>query len=517
VGLARCVALFMVLLLATGAAPRGADMPAGPATRRAVQLRVQLLRLVVAVKAALFREQRLALDDPSRFKCVWTTRRAGKTTAALCDWICAALLHPHSASIYIGITFSSAERIAWPILKDLDRQFHLGMRFQEAKLKVTLPNGATLQLLGADRPGFAKRLLGQKLLRVYIDEAAFYQMDLAEFIKSVIVDALSDLRGALWLMSTPGVIPAGLFFELTAQFAPEVISAGLQPERTDELPDASRWRVHTWTTFENPYMAAQFAEEIEAEIKANPKVESTPEFLRNKRKAWVFLSGERVYHVKYPRNAFHGEWRRQAGDHYLLTLDFGWKDRTAVGLDVYRDDSPLFVELWCRVLEHPTMQQLSEVVLPVLREYGDNGAGDLFMLGDPGSKMYFEEFKYQYNLPMAPAEKSHKNDWIDIANDQILRGACQWVDPPNSPTCKEMAKLTWTWKKSTGEKEETRGQFNDCCDRWLYAFRHARHYLRGEEEPSGPPTAAEQARAIEERMVEAEIEAMEASNGWNDI
>ncbi len=296
------------------------------------------LRRREAVIADLFPAQRATLADQNRFKVVWTTRRAGKTTSAIHDWFYDAAANPFGQSVYIAITRSSAKRIAWTMLKQLNRTYGMGARFQEAELRVTLPNGATLQLFGADRPGLADRLLGTKLRRAYIDEAAFHNQDLTRLVDGVLLDAVSDERGHIWLLSTPGVLTRGLFYDLTRKLDWKDNFSGYRGIPCDTCPSAARWTVHRWTTFENPHMSRIWQAELDAAREINPNCENDPEYKRNRLGAWVHISGETVYQFNPEVNSYPDSvYEPRPGDNYALAMDYGWNDRQAFSLIAYRD------------------------------------------------------------------------------------------------------------------------------------------------------------------------------------
>ena len=493
-----------LILLATG----------GPAVgRAALESRYRELQRRQAIRDSLFQAQRQVVEHPNRFKIVWTTRRAGKTTCALIDWILDALGHPYSQSVYIGITHSSAKRIAWLALKQLDRQWGLQARFQEAELRVNLPNGSNLQLFGADRPGLADRLLGTKLRRAYIDEAAFHSQDLTRLVDGVLLDAVSDEAGQIWLLSTPGILTRGLFYELTRKLPWQETFSGRTPPATDAYPAVSRWRVFRWTTAQNPYMAETFAREIAEARAANPDLDKDPEHIRNRLGAWVHCTGETVYRWDPERNTWPGQqWVTRPGDQFILGMDFGWDDRQAMSLVSYRDDSPILVEVEAIRLKQALMDELAARVKGYMTEYPG-----LTILGDPGSKQYFEEFRRAHSLPLIPAEKASKFEWIQIANTALRAGHIQIVAPSTSPHVDEMTNLIWTVKPD-GTKVEARGLRNDSCDAFLYAFRHARHYMIGEQEPEPPaPTQQELYRQEEQELLAAMEDEYLNEDNWNDV
>jgi len=127
-----------------------------------------------------------------------THRRAGKTVALVNDLIFGGLecqLHKPQLA-YIGPTYSQAKKVAWTYLKDYADPY-LGKPPQEAELKITLKNDATIYVLGSDN---ANTLRGMYLDGVVPDEYALFKPSV---FSQVIRPALSDRNGWALFASTP--------------------------------------------------------------------------------------------------------------------------------------------------------------------------------------------------------------------------------------------------------------------------------------------------------------------------
>lgn len=133
-----------------------------------------------------------------RWAAMNTHRRAGKTVCLVNDLIYGALecrLHRPQLA-YIGPTYSQAKRVAWAYLKDYADPY-LSKPPQEAELKVTLKNEATIYVLGADN---ADSLRGMYLDGCVPDEYALFKPSV---FSQVIRPALSDRNGWAIFASTP--------------------------------------------------------------------------------------------------------------------------------------------------------------------------------------------------------------------------------------------------------------------------------------------------------------------------
>ena len=157
------------------------------------------------------REQFVPLHNRTqRWAAVNTHRRAGKTVALVNDLIFGALecrLHRPQLA-YIGPTYSQAKKVAWQYVKDFAVDY-LTKPPQEAELKVTLKNDATIHVLGADN---ADSLRGMYLDGSVLDEYAMYKPSV---FSQVIRPALSDRNGWAVFISTPR--GKNLFYDVCQQ------------------------------------------------------------------------------------------------------------------------------------------------------------------------------------------------------------------------------------------------------------------------------------------------------------
>lgn len=436
---------------------------------------------------SLFPEQRAVVEDKSPLVLVRTSRRGGKTTAILAKFLDKAKRTPGLAFAYIALTRPSAEQIAWSIIKDFDRRYGLGCRFTESKLRATLPNGSTITLYGADRKGWASRLLGTKLADAAIDEAAFFSTDLNELIHEVIGPALADLNGQLYLTSTPGPWLGGVFYEAD----------------TGKVPG---WSCHRWDTFANPHMEAAFRRKIDQLIAADPKVVDTPFFRRMYKNEWVTDLTDLVYHYVDERNGIDAsehspENERRPKAQYVLGLDLGWHDRTAMAVLAWSPEDKIatIVESFGRA-----EMELDEAA-GAIRIFMEQYPG-LVIVGDPARKQAFEELRRRYGLPILQAWKSAKLDWIDLLNSDLATGRLRVVRRDNAELIEEMGKLIWH-RRPNGMRAEMPGAPNDFCDATLYAYRYAYHWASPAKQKSAPkrgtPEYAElEADRIEQALLE---------------
>ena len=142
----------------------------------------------------------------TRYGVIVAHRRAGKTVACILDLIMRAQKSnlDNAKYSYIAPQYNQAKDIAWEYVK----QYTIPMLNLEAKenmpkglineseLKVTLPNGASIRLYGADNPS---RLRGLYHDGVILDEYA----DMDARIWEVVRPSLSDRNGWCVWIGTP--------------------------------------------------------------------------------------------------------------------------------------------------------------------------------------------------------------------------------------------------------------------------------------------------------------------------
>jgi phage terminase large subunit len=148
---------------------------------------------VLAIRPAL----RPLVIPTTRFSVGVCHRRAGKTVAAVQRSLLKALSCqlPNARTAYVAPTYGQAKRAAWDYLKLISRP--VASDQHETELRVTLVNGARVQLFGADN---ADTLRGMYFDDIVLDEYA----DMAPSVWPLVIrPALSDRRGSALFIGTP--------------------------------------------------------------------------------------------------------------------------------------------------------------------------------------------------------------------------------------------------------------------------------------------------------------------------
>lgn len=133
-----------------------------------------------------------------RFLVLVWHRRAGKTVFAVMELVVAALASkdPMARYGYIAPLLKQAKGISWDYLKAYARKVP-GTDINESELRVTFPNGARIQLFGADYPDSFRGLFFHG---VVIDEPADMKPDIWG---AILVPCLADKHGWALFIGTP--------------------------------------------------------------------------------------------------------------------------------------------------------------------------------------------------------------------------------------------------------------------------------------------------------------------------
>ena len=233
-----------------------------------------------------------------RWGVVVCHRRFGKTVMAINHLLRDAILcdRPNPRFAYIAPTYRQAKAVAWDYLKQFAEKIPM-VRFHETELRCDLPNGARIQLLGAENPA---SLRGLYLDGVCLDEMA----DMPESLfPEVIRPALSDRKGYAVFIGTPRGHNA--FYELyeAATSQDDWVTAVYKASETGILDDEELDAAKAMMS------ADQYAQEYECSWQAN-----VPGAIYGKEMQDAFEGG-RVCNVPYDSgHKVHTFWDLGIGD-----------------------------------------------------------------------------------------------------------------------------------------------------------------------------------------------------------
>ena len=447
-----------------------------------------LLKEIAARKAAnanpidvlslTFSQQRAFIEDKAALKCCFCTRRAAKSYSGGLYALHTALSCPGSKILYLALTRISARAIFWnDVLKDAARRVGLqtgrDITYNESRLEATLSNGSVIVLLGVDSDeGEKQKLLGQKYKLVLIDEAASFTIDLRQLVYEILKPAVADARGQICLLGTPGNLTNGLFFDVTH---------GTEPG----------WTLHRWNTFDNPHMREQWAAEIEEIRVMRPLFLETASYRQMYLGEWAIDEDALVY--RYLRAANSAQ-ALPAGRHrwsYVLGVDLGFNDDTALVTLAYADSCPtLFVV--------DVFKQAGMDITDVAKQI--NRLNDTYdyavKVCDGANKQAVQELNNRHGLGLIAANKTGKEDFIQIMNDEFIQCKVQLL-PAAQPLADEYVALVWHTRGT--KRIEHPNLPNHAADAALYAWRYTYTYIQNLAKPEYKQGTPEYEHHLEEK------------------
>lgn len=145
---------------------------------------------------AIHRGQAGPFRSKARFRTIVAGRRWGKTHWTCIELCFAAARRKKQKCWYVAPTYSMAKQIAWEKLKEICPKDWLAKAPNETSLTITLKNGSTIALKGADRPD---TLRGVGIHFLVMDE---YQ-DMKPDVWTALRPTLSDTKGRCVFIGTP--------------------------------------------------------------------------------------------------------------------------------------------------------------------------------------------------------------------------------------------------------------------------------------------------------------------------
>lgn len=471
---------------------------------------------------ALFGPQRRFFEDPSKKKAALCSRRAGKTEAIAAWLLQGAEDDPGGLSVYIALSRNNCRKILWRTMEDLKRRYDLPIKLQEKDNQLEVvwePNGHTIWLAGCKDSAEVDKFRGMKFRRVAIDEGASFGPYLRELVFDVLEPALLDLNGEIAIIGTPGVIPTGLFFEITT-------GAGLDKDA------AKKWSTHSWTCLENPYIQL-FDLENEKERAAEVARAEDPDYINYRARDWLRTkkanNGWDDDHPTYMRE-WRGIWKRDEGAlvfpinsevnyfrhlpededsrrwTYAIGCDVGYIDDTAFVVGAHRHGDPYIYIVYAEKRKHMTPSQVAVRLETLKKKWG---ASQVVMDTGGIGKGYAEEYALSFGVHVERAQKSKKRAYLELVRGDLQSGVIK-IHPENAAgLLLEMSRLVWNEDHSAPDE-----RFPDhLCDAFVYLCRALFPYNRPEID-RGPLTREQLDRETQEahkRAVASRIRAKGAS------
>lgn len=422
------------------------------------------------------RQNDFVLDD-SRFIAAQCSRRAGKSNGLAIRFIRTLETHPNCFCPYISLTRESAKNIMWPALQEQSEKLGVPLEFTESNLTVKHGNGARLQLFGADTKNFIRRLKGIKTPGAGVDEAQDFGGHLQSLVDDVLTPTLTDYEDSwLALTGTPGPIPKGYFYEVTAQ-------------------GKYGFSKHSWTLLDNPYLpnAKRFIEDLKQKKGWD---DTNPTLRREWYNEWVLDLESLLIRWSKEKNDFQ-ELPLEHAWQYILGIDVGFGDADALAVIAWSNTSPNIYLAEEVVVSGQDVSALAESIRALYSRYQFHK-----MVIDTGGlgKKIAEELTRRFGLPLVAADKARKMENVALLNDFLSRS--RFKAKADSRFVADSYRVQLDWDKSTPDRLVVKNDFHsDIIDAALYAFRESPAWTY--EEPKPKPAYGTKA------WQEAEREAME--------
>jgi len=418
----------------------------------------------------------------TRFRNAVCSRRAGKTVGIVADMLDTCSKESEINLLYITITQQQARAIIWADLQRLIEDYNIECKVDNTRLTVLFPNKSRIYIAGAKDRTEIEKFRGWKLRKCYIDECQSFRTYIKELINDIIIPALRDTRGELYLTGTPGPVKAGVFFEYS---------------------QSKNWKSHHWTAFDNPYMHKPPNLDLEEVLREERIIrgidESDPSYIRETFGRWIEDENALVYKFNRFRNIYDtlpnsGEWN------YIIGVDIGYNDSDAIAVIGYNTHHKKVY----LVDEHVKNKQNISQLVAVIQEYKDL-YNPIRMVMDAGAlgKKIQEELRFRHGLNLEAAEKTRKVEFIELLNDDLRTEKFKAF---KGSLFEEDCMLV-QWDKDSRLRNPERPKISDTyhsdiCDAVLYAWRECRHYMS--EKPADKPAENSNAYMKELEMKEAE-------------
>lgn len=456
------------------------------------------------IEEFLFKEQLEFVKDPNKYAVACCSVRSGKTTACAADLIDTALRMNGVTCLYITLARSSGERIVWPELLKINREYGLNAEINISKLSIKFPNGSTIYLFGANDDAQIEIIRGlSNVALAYIDEAQAFRELIRDLVDNIVSKRLYDTNGRCRMIGTPGPLLTGYFYEAC------------------EGTNKEGWSQHSWTMHVNPWLlkkSGKTPDELIAQDCARRGVSiDDPSIQRECFGRWKLDPNALL--LNYDPQINHYE-ELPAGEYiYILGIDLGHSDADSLSLLAFTKHSPITY----LVEELVTPNQLTDDLAKQIKQI-TSGKRVRDMVADTGGlgKKIVEDLKDRYSLMIEPADKMGK-----IANYRFLNNALKtgnFKAKRSSRFAQDCSILERDDDKSTPDRIVVKGH-SDAVDSCLYAFKLSPAYnftpVIEKPKPGTPEYLKDQEdqhiKAIQERL-QREKDMRDANGGygsWN--
>ena len=447
-----------------------------------LERKLEELRKRKGVIRHMFEQQRAFVLDPSKKKTALCSRRAGKTYSVGCYLIMEAMRRPETLCVYVTLTRKSAKLILWEELKRLLGRFGIEYDANLTELTLRLENGSVIWLSGAKDSSEIEKFRGMKYPIVVLDEAASFKPYIASLVFEVFEPALLDMDGTMVMIGTPSAACMGAFYDATTK-------------------KDSGWSVHHWTIRDNPHIPHAKAW-LAQKMKENGWTEDNPIYRREWLGQWVRDAESLVYRYTPGVNSYSDlaeesrtfERAEMSEMSYVIGIDLGYDDATAFVVVGFHEGSPNVYIVDEYQQSEMLIHDIAEHIKKLLHMYKP-----IKIVADTGGlgKSIVEEIKQRHRVPIFPAEKRNKVEYIELMNSDFAAGFIKAKE--DSQLAQDWQLLQWDPNINHKKIEDSRFD-NHLPDACLYAWRESRHYTHMPDEIPPEPGTPE-AIALEEQQI----------------
>lgn len=417
-------------------------------------------------EADLFDKQLAVVKSKAKKKAVIAGRRSGKSIQAAYYLISVAFATQRTNVAYIALSRLSAKIIIWDALLLILNRYKIGYKVNLVEQSITLDNGSRILVAGASTEREIEKFRGPSYKLVVVDECGSPQFLplLENLIENIISPALMDTDGTVELISSPGVVNAGFFYEAT----------------TDKIPG---WDVHHWTVLDNPKLPRwagkkdwrALARLMLEELKIDKGWDDeTPVYRREYLGEWV--EGDEA--LIYPFSSNNTFKNLPLMDfQFIFGVDLGVVDDATIIVGAY---SPLTPNLYI-VDEFKQNNMAPSDFAEVLKVYYDRYEPTVIVTDSGGlGKAFVKEIEKRFRMPIEAAQKTNKVGMVTLLQDDFRLGRIKVHDSLVEIKA-ELYSYIW---KDKALKVLPDGE-DHLLDALLYAYRRSMHYT-GKITPHNP-------------------------------
>jgi len=404
-----------------------------------------------------------------------------------------ALRRPGAHVLLLGLTLSSARESFWPTLVEMNTYHGLGARCNNTLATWRYPNGSLLRVAGAETRREIEKLRGAKYDLVVVDEAkSFNGGVLEELLDDILGPALSDRRGTLMMVGTPGIVFSGPFFEATYPGYKDDKGRRVSIPHTQRGQKRPKWSFHTWTARDNSANPNIWLSHCETKER-NGWSDDHPTWRREYLGEWVLTDDSLVYayarlldtgKVSWSPDYSTGHPEGLPKDHewiYLCGIDPGYsRDPTAIVVAAFSETDHSLWFVHAEKDTHLLPQDVSERLTALERRFGSFAA----IVADTGNlgAAYVDQMRRVWGWSIEAADKRDKITYIEMLNGDFESGRIKIRR--DSELAHQMLHVQWNTREGQAAELARIGRLkidrtipDDLCDAALYLWRHAGHHF----------------------------------------